>query len=464
MAATERSHIVEEITRQYPCRKSILRKLYQYYGTGDLLPAALYLYGHAATGKSSLLEALLSRLSGIKHVTLNTIAAYTNKLFFETIAFELQGISLSSHNGYSYERKIEYMKDFLDELRQLDRSLAYVIVLENAERLRDMDYNLLPMLLQLPEATGQNISVVLLSSLPFEKYYVKTGFPPIVKLFVPEYSRNDMQQILVNDFEKIKLDTQERLQLSEANEEQLLRLERTLTKEFYESYVNIFLSTFWKVCRDISELRLVAVQCFTRYYAPVLEGSIEAHDAMKLWRNIVKVMKSALSTLYMRLGTNNLDPVDGVDQLRLAQRLELPYYAKYLLIAAYLASHNAAKEDKRLFVKNHGKQRKRMQTVNARAKVSEKMATQLGPKPFTVDRLLAIFYSILEGQQVGLTCNLLAQIATLVHLKLLAYASASEGSILEGSARLQCTVGLDFILHIGRMVGFNVRQYLCDFL
>jgi len=52
-----------------------------------------------------------------------------------------------------------------------------------------------------------------------------------------------------------------------------------------------------------------------------------------------------------------------------AQALELPYYAKYLLIAAFLASHNSAKADKRLFVKHHGKQRKRMQTVNAKAKV-----------------------------------------------------------------------------------------------
>lgn len=52
-----------------------------------------------------------------------------------------------------------------------------------------------------------------------------------------------------------------------------------------------------------------------------------------------------------------------------AQSLELPFYAKYLLIAAFLASYNSAKEDKRLYVKNHGKQRKRMKSVNAKAKV-----------------------------------------------------------------------------------------------
>lgn len=53
-----------------------------------------------------------------------------------------------------------------------------------------------------------------------------------------------------------------------------------------------------------------------------------------------------------------------------SKKLELPYYTKYLLIAAYLASHNEAKLDRRLFTKNHGKERKRLQTIKAKAKVT----------------------------------------------------------------------------------------------
>ncbi|XP_050099420.1 origin recognition complex subunit 5 [Anopheles aquasalis] len=462
-SSDERSRIIKEISLRYPCREKIIHKLYQYYGSGDPFPPALYLYGHGVTGKSSILESLLTQLGAVRYLKLNVIEAYANKLLFETIAFGLQGHRLSSQNGYTYARRLDYMKDFLAELRRLDRSLAYVIMLESAERLRDAEPNLLPMLLQLPEATGQNISVVLLSSLPFEKYYVKTGMPTIPKLFVAAYSRDSMLKILSNDFHKIKLDAQKRAKLAGAGSDRAELLDRTLTQEFYSNFVHLFLSTFWKVCRDVTELRLGITQCFPHYYEPVIEGAIEAHDALKLWRNISKVLKTALSTLYMRLGNSNRDVDIGQSQLHLVQQLELPYYAKYLLIAAYLASHNPAKEDKRLFLKNHGKQRKRMQTVNARAKVSEKMAVQLGPKAFGIDRLLAIFYAILEGEKVALTCNLLTQIATLVHLKLLAYVSSADAGILDGTARLQCTVGLDCILHIGRMVGFNVRQYLCDF-
>lgn len=144
-----------------------------------------------------------------------------------------------------------------------------------------------------------------------------------------------------------------------------------------------------------------------------------------------------------------------------SKQFELPYYAKYLLIASYLASHIDAKSDKRLFMKNHGKQRKRKQTIAAKAKVSEKLSTQIGAKSFSIDRLLAIFYAIMD-EQVALTVTLLAQISSLVHLKLLCFTSG-ENNIMDGTAKLQSTVGLDFIREIGKKLNFDVCQYLYGF-
>lgn len=89
------------------------------------------------------------------------------------------------------------------------------------------------------------------------------------------------------------------------------------------------------------------------------------------------------------------------------------------------------------------------------------MNVQFGPKSFPIDRLLAIFYAILN-EKVGLTCNLLSQISTLVDLNFLTFTSG-ESNIMEGTARLQSTIGLDFAINIGRAVGFNVKQYLTDF-
>lgn len=94
--------------------------------------------------------------------------------------------------------------------------------------------------------------------------------------------------------------------------------------------------------------------------------------------------------------------------------------------------------------------------------VSEKTSTQVGAKSFNIDRLLAIFYAIVDDK-VALTVTLLAQISSLVHLKLLCFVSG-ENNIMEGTARLQCTVSLDFIREVGKKVSFDVCQYLYGFV
>lgn len=93
--------------------------------------------------------------------------------------------------------------------------------------------------------------------------------------------------------------------------------------------------------------------------------------------------------------------------------------------------------------------------------MTEKLNIQIGPKSFTIDRLLAIFYAILD-EQLGLTCNLMAQISTLVDLNFLTF-SSGESNIMEGSSRLQSTIGLDFAINIGKVVGFDTKRFLSDF-
>lgn len=53
--------------------------------------------------------------------------------------------------------------------------------------------------------------------------------------------------------------------------------------------------------------------------------------------------------------------------------MELPFYSKFLLIAAYLASYNPARTDRRFFMKYHGKQKK----TKAMIKVSDSLAIKL---------------------------------------------------------------------------------------
>lgn len=103
---------------------------------------------------------------------------------------------------------------------------------------------------------------------------------------------------------------------------------------------------------------------------------------------------------------NEQSKTESVLSCKTNQSLDLPYYAKYFLIAAFLASYNSPKDDKRLFVKNHGKKKKRLVQDQKKENASKEL---LGPKIFTLDRLLAIFYAIME-EKTSLNANLLAQV------------------------------------------------------
>jgi origin recognition complex subunit 5 len=55
--------------------------------------------------------------------------------------------------------------------------------------------------------------------------------------------------------------------------------------------------------------------------------------------------------------------------------VELPFYSKYLLIAAYLASHNPAKTDRQFFCKTAAK--KMTKRAKVAAKTGVKTSSQL---------------------------------------------------------------------------------------
>ncbi|XP_017132623.1 origin recognition complex subunit 5 [Drosophila elegans] len=458
--------ICSSVEKLFPCREAAIGILGELIGDSkEAYPSAIYLFGHSGTGKTALTRAFLKecgRKQNVRTAHLNAIECYTTKIMLEILLDSLapaEGDALKADN----------MLDFVEQLRrwhgpQGADSQGFLIAVDNGERLRDMDANVLPVLLRLQQLTSLNLCVILLSQLPFEKFYNKTGLSEVISLHLAQYNKAETQRILGSDFAQV------RSQLLEQFAQDKKRLEicqEAVTEEFYNNYLNLFLSVFYKACRDVPELQLTARKCLSIYLEPVLDGTVEATDISRLWRHIAGPLRSALTQIYMRIEkppeeTEDFAAIEDQSVRKLAQSLELPYYAKFLLIAAFLASHNAASQDKRLFVKHHGKQRKRMQMVNARAKTTEKMSTTLGPKSFSIDRLLAIFYAILE-EKVGLTCNLLSQISTLVHLKLLSFVSG-EQNIMDGSARLQCTIGLEFVMQIGKVVGFNVRQYLCDFM
>ncbi|KAG5887806.1 hypothetical protein JTB14_019397 [Gonioctena quinquepunctata] len=356
-------------------------------------------------------------------------------------------------NPIPYAR-CDNMMDFLNHLQNCSKEKdldGSVIVLDKSEELRSMDFNLLAGFLRLRELSGISICVVLISEIVFEKYYARSNVVEPIKIYFSQYNKNELLEILSMDFDYAK-------KMIARHSDQ----EMDFHPSFYQNYLNVFLSVFYRACRDLSELRYMSRINFLKYCRPVINKEQTIDDNMALWRNIAPILKDSLEVLYLRLDTTDemeTTKISSFSKDNVSQTLELPFYAKYLLIAAYLASYNAVKDDKRLFMKYHGKKTKRMTDIKLKSKVSERLNTQIGPKPFTLDRLLAIFYSILD-EKVGFNNNLLVQVSSLVELRLLT--CVSDSCFLDGQ-KYKCNVNFDFIQKISKMVGFQVRKYLSDF-
>uniref|UniRef100_A0A7N8XJ44 Origin recognition complex, subunit 5 n=1 Tax=Mastacembelus armatus TaxID=205130 RepID=A0A7N8XJ44_9TELE len=282
-------------------------------------------------------------------------------------------------------------------------------VMEKAEILRDTDANLLPALLRLQELVEDNVTVILLSEIVWDTFRPNTGcFEPLLLNF-PDYSKGELQQILSQDRHP------------------------SYSAEFYSSYINILLGVFYSVCRDLRELRHLAALNFSKFCEPLADGKVKETDTHKLWRNIEPHLKKAMQTVYLREVSRS-----------------------FLLIAAYLASYNPARTDKRFFLKHHGKIRK----TNFLKKNEKTSNHLLGPKPFPLDRLLAIFYSVVDSR-VAPTASIFSQISSLVTLQLLTQVSHDDQL---DTPKYKCAVSLDFICAISRTVSFDIMKYLYDFL
>jgi origin recognition complex subunit 5 len=336
---------------------------------------AVYVYGNTSTGKTLTVKTILSSLQ-VPHAFVNCMECYSPKLLYGTILGHL----MEDTSGYvrcdSMPSFIRFLQSFADERT----AETIYIVLDKAERLREMNATLLPSLLRLSELTHRRVCTILVSELVWEKLAMAAGGLHPYPLHFPQYTKSEVLAIM-------SLDCPEGEPLS-----------------FYRTFVNHVWNVFQCVCRDVGELRYLSSLLYPKYCEPVESGETSRQETRKLWRHIEPYFRGVMSKIHLREissvqwvkaqgqtdsgGTSSL--AQGVPQSKAA--LELPYFSKYLLIASYLASYNPSKTDKKFFSKQ-----KQARTRKSKKPRKEKPNHQLlGPKPFPLDRLMAIFYSILE--------------------------------------------------------------------
>ncbi|XP_063011615.1 origin recognition complex subunit 5 isoform X2 [Melospiza melodia melodia] len=401
-----------------PCRESQVSTLLSLFGERQQFSfPSIFIYGHTSSGKTYVMKTLLTTLQ-LPHVFVNCVEYFTSRLLLEEILSQLQ--SCPSGTEQASPVRCDTLNDFV---RLFKQALA-------SQELQDQTFYI----------TDRNVTVILLSEIVWELFRPNMGcFEPFTMYF-PDYSIGHLQKILSQNHPP------------------------EYSADFYAAYINILLGVFYMVCRDLKELRHLAALNFAKYCEPVVRGEANERDTRKLWKNIEPHLKKAMQTVYLReISSSQWERLqhDGGEPGQLKglsahTHVELPYYSKFLLIAAYLASYNPVRTDKRFFLKHHGKIRK----TNFMKKHEKTSNHLLGPKPFPLDRLLAILYSIVDNR-VAPTANIFSQITSLVTLQLLSMVGQNDQ--LDGP-RYKCTVSLDFIRAIARTVNFDIIKYLYDFL
>ncbi|KAG0259398.1 Origin recognition complex subunit 5 [Mortierella polycephala] len=360
------------------------------------------------------------------------------------------------------------------------------LVLDRAERLRDTAPTLIPVLMRLQELTGRSICVILITTIVWEKFRSKTGgYEPIILNF-PQYSKNIyfVSSVVLSILEQ---------DLPESED-----------KELYMRFADLVYDVFQRNCKDLNEIRHLIALLFPLYIKPVKEGKIQKHEGLKLHRHIQAYFVEAMDKLYLReisstewseralaiasgsshhkvdsSGHSETAPhryVTGapgseramMTAMDVQNTFDLPYYTKFILIASFLASYNPPRLDMRYFAKvsnQGGKMTKRAKVSAAKRHGHDQLGSKLrqqllGPKTFPIERMLAIFYSILD-EDVEENIHVHTQIASLVSLRLLQRITPMDKL---DSIKCKCNVSYDTIKALAKSTKFDIDKYLYDFV
>ncbi|KAF9355582.1 Origin recognition complex subunit 5 [Mortierella sp. AD094] len=481
----------EQLHNAFPGRTKQIDQILAFMGTTWApTPPALFINGNSSLGKTAVVKTILSTILGdarpSRYAFLDCVECHTPRLIFEHAVYQFRStpqqkplsvclaqsadqirattkdppsIGATStgkrakstivaergtrkrkwpmaHEDVSWE-KCENINEFVEWCRKIcddepgssestsgkkqelsrrkgQHDTRY-LVLDRAERLRDTAPTLIPVLMRLQELTGRNICVILITTIVWEKFRSKTGgYEPIILNF-PQHEG--------------------------------LKLHRHIQAYFVEAMDKLYL-------REISSM-----EWSDRTVMASNGNQNSSHDRTG-GQNGTTVESGA----FQSAASSERALMNAVD---IQNTFDLPYFTKFILIASFLASYNPPKLDMRYFAKvsNQGGKMTRRAKVSAAKKhghdqLGSKLRQQLlGPKIFPIERMLAIFYSILD-EEVEENVNVHTQIASLVSLRLLQRVTPMDKL---DSIKCKCNVSYDMIKALAKSTKFDIDKYLYDF-
>lgn len=239
--------------------------------------------------------------------------------------------------------------------------------------------------------------------------------------------------------------------------------------------------------RTLPAFRLACDSLWRRFTAPIREGNLGPKDFSKLLiaARVHFQDESLLDSGIVRRRDKDAAKLQVEKKVSAALQIStsgtslaalLPTTARILLIAAYLASHNATRHDLTLFsTYHHGKRKRRGGGLSvaggaARAggprskhrKIARKL---LGAHAFVMERMVAIFTAVRNEWVVGGGSDVDADVgmalATLASLRLLVRVGGG-GDPLDRGGKWRVNVDWEIVRGLGRSMGVEVEEWLIE--
>lgn len=451
------------LTQQWPCRETQLRQLASLLPDSNLpSPATIVVHGPHATGKSSIVSAYLESHRR-KHVVIKCRECITGRHLLErTVAAVHESLQEGVQNGdrEGFTERCENLSALTVNLQRLLRKEErFILVFDGVDKQRDAPPTLLPALARLGEFVP-NLTTVLIVQYASAHALHQTGVP---HLHFTAYNRNQSIHILSQRPPPIFLERPpEEL---EYDDEQHEEDKNWLWPRFSAA---VWDSLGQSVARDLVAFRDVCHKLWRPFVAPIVKGEFGTRNFSRLvvaQRRLFQEESVLLDSIIAAPTTTKEAQQTLAKPPTINRPQDLPYYAKWILISAYLASFTPSKLDATFFMKSSD--RKKRKKGSGRPAQTRKVPRHLlAPSAFPLDRLMSILHAILP-HDLRTTIDVYTQIATLASLRLMVRSGGlggGGGDPLErgGKWRVGGQVGWEFVLGLARSVQFEVGEYVVD--
>lgn len=421
-------------------------------------PTSLVLYGPQATGKSGIVRAYLES-SGLRHAIIRCRECVTGRHLLERTVgavYEAMREEGDDHEVGSYPGRCENISALAVHLQKLLASRdKFLLIFDGIDKQREAPPTLLAALARLGE-TIPRLSVVFIVRHPAPRFLSQAGVPHVY--FAP-YTRNQSIHIVARRPLDIfpeppgnDLDYDE-----EVHQEDKAWLWPRFCAAVWDSLAQ-------NAARDLAAFQDACHKLWGPFITPVVKGDFGTRDFSRL----LVAQRRLFQDEGLLLDSIVSNP-DAHTSMTKTKTQELPYYAKWLLVAAYLASFNPARLDALYFMKSTERKRRKKGGGTARSggrpsKIRKVPRHLLAASAFTLDRHLAILLAILP-HDLRTTIDMYKQIATLSSLRLLVKAGGiGGGDALEpgGKWRVGPMVTWEYVQSLARSLDFNLVDYVAD--